>query len=324
MYVGSCSGVFYSLDAATGAVSWRYDTSQGGAAAQFHGDALVTPELVVVGSDGRPSGSLYAFERDGGGLRWRHDFPGGVAVDVHRHGRRVLATSMAGDVVAVDLASGEIAWRSEAGAEVSGRPVDPALDGDRYYVAWPPGYLDAYDAVTGSRLWRTELPSRPNTSVAALGDDLVVGTLDGRLLRYDRASGEPRAQLRVGSMLYGELVPAGGGLLTLAAPEAGSEARGHAVVCVEPDLSGERWRHETGAAGEIGTFEPLVVDDEVVAGTEGKLFALAVGDGSVRWSVPVPGLPRGLGASEATLFVGTLSGHVLALPWQRSGETPPR
>lgn len=112
------------------------------AAAQFHGDALVTPELVVVGSDAQPSGSLYAFEREGGALRWRHAFAGGVAVDVRRHGRLALATSLAGDVVAVDLASGEIAWWTDAGVDASGRPVDPALAGGIYYVGWPSGHLE--------------------------------------------------------------------------------------------------------------------------------------------------------------------------------------
>jgi outer membrane protein assembly factor BamB len=89
----------------------------------------------------------------------------------------------------------------------------------------------------------------------------------------------------------------------------------HELVCVEPDLSGVSWRHGTGSDGEFGTFEPLLVRDQVVVGVEGKLLGLSRDDGSLRWSRPVRGLPRGLGSSPSMLYVGTLDGRVLALPW---------
>ena len=66
VYFGSCPGSYFAVDRASGEVRWSYDTSQDGTTAQFHGDALITDELVVVGSDAQPMGQLYAFDRASG------------------------------------------------------------------------------------------------------------------------------------------------------------------------------------------------------------------------------------------------------------------
>lgn len=278
-----------------------------------------------MGSDARPTGHLYAFERDGGAIRWKLPFPRGVSVDLLRYGPTILAASMAGDVLAVEVETGEVAWWAEPDPEASAGDlsVDPALDAGRYYVPWRSGHLEAYDASNGERLWRRDLPATPNSSVVAVEGALVLGTIDGRLLRIDPASGETTAELALGSVVYGELVPTTDCLLALVAPEAGVDAPGHAVVCVEKDLGGVAWRHRSEAT-ELGTFEPWVSGDEVVVGVEGRLLALALEDGELRWTYPVRGLPRGLGASDSTLFVGTLGGNLLALPLVAAEPAPAR
>lgn len=281
---------------------------------------------MIVGSDTPVTGHVYAFELDGGALRWKRAFARGVAVDLHRQGETVLAATMTGDVTALDLADGEVAWweASPSGggeAPAQGLALDPTLDGDRYVVPWRSGHLEAYDAATGERLWRSELPATPNSSVVSVDGALALGTIDGRLLRLDPATGEVLRELRVGSVVYGELVPAEDCLLALAAPDDGFDGPGHAVVCASLDLIGVRWHHVT-EGNEIGTFEPLVSGDEVIVGGEGALVGLALRDGAQRWTHPVRGLARGLALNRAsdgsTLYLGTLGGTVIALPC-RSG-----
>lgn len=320
VYVGSCSGTFFAFEAQSGKVVWQYDTARDGTPAQFHGDALVTEDLVVVGSDARPTAYLYAFERDDGEVRWKRAFPRGVAVDVRRHGDAVLAVSMNGEVVTIDLATGDVVWRSEPETAEVGLPTDPALREGRYYVPRRSGRLEAYDVGRGERLWSRELPASPNTSVVAGEAGVAVGTADGRLLRFDENSGEPSGELAVGAFLYGELVLAGNCLLVLAAPAGGEEAAGHEVVCVEPDLGSVRWRYREEVPGAIGTFEPLVRNDEIVVGVEGKLIGLSLADGTVRWTRSVEGLPRGLGHSPTMLYVGALGGTVTAWPWHAEDQ----
>ena len=66
VYGASCSGVLFALDKSSGEVRWRYDTAQDGRSASFHGDPVVTDELLVISSDVSSSGFVYAFELDTG------------------------------------------------------------------------------------------------------------------------------------------------------------------------------------------------------------------------------------------------------------------
>jgi len=317
VYIGSCSGVFYAFESSTGTVLWQHDTKTDGPSAQFHGDALVTEELVIVGSDARPVAQLYAFERAGGAVRWKHAFPFGVMVDLKRFGNSVLVASVNSEVAAFDISTGEVLWWSPSGLETSPQspPVDPVLADGSYYVAWRTGHLDAYDATTGTLSWRRELPATPNSSLVTVDDDLVLGTMAGTLLSLGRSSGDVLAELPLGGYIYGELVPTADCILALVAPPEGERAPGHSLVCAAPDLSGVRWRHTSEVPGSFGTFDPLVVGDLVIVGPKGELQAVSMTDGALLWTRPIDGLPRGLANSGSTLYVGTIGGLVLALPW---------
>jgi outer membrane protein assembly factor BamB len=318
LYIGSCAGSYLALDRATGEIAWSHDTSQDGPSAQFHGDALVTEELVVVGSDARPMGHLYAFDRASGEVRWKIPFPGGVAAELHRYGEAVLAVAMGAEVWAVDLATGHPLWTFEDAPEAAqgARSLDPALAGDRLLVPWRSGAVDALDAATGRHLWRRDLEATLNTSAAVFGGELVVGSQDGRLHRLSPETGEVLGSVTVPGVSYGDLTEAGGCLLALSAEgeldESMQPEGPYHLTCLDPGLAGVRWRHTSNR--EIGTFRPLAHEGLVIAGGPSLLFALDLADGSLAWQLPVEGVPRGLGASGETLYVGTLSGKVFALP----------
>ena len=63
MLIGSEDFFFYALDAATGAVRWKYETGLG-----ISSSPAVFEDLAVVGSK---DGFLYAFEIQSGRLRWK-------------------------------------------------------------------------------------------------------------------------------------------------------------------------------------------------------------------------------------------------------------
>lgn len=323
VFVGSCAGGFHAYDAATGEERWRYDTGRDGNPAQFHGDALVTDELVVVGSDTRPQGHLYAFERASGEVRWKLPFPGGVTAQVLGYRDTVLAVTVSGEVVAVELATGTPRWLVE-GPEgtAGGRVHDPAVDGGRLFVGWAAGIFDAYDAATGELLWRRDLGTPINTSVAVFANEVVVGTLveaGGQLVRLAPATGEELGRSDPGGAPYGDLVPAGDCLLTLTAEggfdAAGGSAGGYALACSPEGLGAPRWHARS--PDEWSTPRPLVRGREVVVGVTGRLLGLSLDDGRVRWERVIDGVPRSLGDSEQSLFVGALSGQVHALPLER-------
>lgn len=318
VHVGSCAGTYLALDEASGEVAWSYDTSRDGPAAQFHGDALITEELVVVGSDARPMGQLYAFDRASGRLRWRIPYPGGVAAELHRFGETVLVVAVAGEVWAVELATGYPIWTFEGAPEASRGTLslDPALAGDRLLVPWRSGQVDAFEAATGRHLWRRDLEAPLNTSAAVAGGELVVGSLDGRLYRLSPETGEVLGSFDAGGAPYGDLTVAGGCLLALWAEggidETGGAAGPYVLACIEPGLERVRWRH--AYERKWSTHRPLAWQGRVIAGGRNTLVAFDAASGDLLWEHRLEGVPRGLGASGETLYVGTLSGEVLALP----------
>lgn len=262
---------------------------------------------MVVGADSVPQGYLYALERSSGKIRWKHAFPGGVGAQILRRGDTAFAVTASGEAVAVDLESGRIVWRTSP-QEAGDRLLDPALDGDRLFVGWRPGPVEALEASTGRRIWRTDLGERLNTSVAVVGSSVVVGTLAGRLHRLSREDGSVLGSIELEEMPYGDLVQAGGCLLSLRVEMEGGPGT---LSCLDPSLSRTLWSFPSEK--EISTFRPLIQGGRVVIGWDGALISLDLGTGARGWSCPVKGMPRGLGASGESLYVGTLSGPVLAL-----------
>lgn len=318
MFVGSCSGKLVALDRVSGEVAWSHHTASDGPAAQFHGEILLDGELLLVGTDARPNGFVYAFERATGEVRWKQAFPGGVGSDLVRHRGAVLGAAMiGGEVFALDLATGEPLWRVDdppPGGD-GGHPLDIVLAGDVLIVPSRGGVVDAYRAATGERLWRRDLGAALTTSPLAVGGSVWIGTADGRLLSFaaeDGAAGRPVASR---GFFYGDLVSAEGCVVALRAEggDHGAPAGPHAAVCLDLRTGAERWRRES--PDEWGTFRPLVTRGSVVVGREGEVLALSADDGAVLWRLAADGLPRGLGADADTLFVGTLQGRVSAFTW---------
>ncbi|MFK7896281.1 MAG: PQQ-dependent dehydrogenase, methanol/ethanol family [Myxococcota bacterium] len=94
-----------------------------------------------------------------------------------------------------------LAWSFEIGNRVAVQTTPLAIDGVLYFTSgW--SEVHALDAKTGESLWRfdPEVPRETsyryccgfsNRGVAAYGDRLFLGTLDGRLIALDRGTGEP-------------------------------------------------------------------------------------------------------------------------------------
>jgi outer membrane protein assembly factor BamB len=106
--VSSCNGMIRPLDDKTGKVKWSYDIRKDGEQSQFHGDPLVTEELVIIGTDGK-IGYVCAFERSTGAVRWRYRVDErGVASDIVRLEGNVYAVTLGDELVSLDLKSGNL------------------------------------------------------------------------------------------------------------------------------------------------------------------------------------------------------------------------
>lgn len=123
-------------------------------------------------------------------------------------GRYLISTSYQGQLTAMDLASQQVIWSEDASSLRS-----PVIFDNKVFVAQSGGQLTAYDITTGQQLWQNEqLLNRRLSNPAVLGNQLVVGDLDGVLHLVDpnsgnligraKTSGEVRSLRTIDQQLY--------------------------------------------------------------------------------------------------------------------------
>lgn len=312
LYVGSCAGVFYAFDAATGEVRWSFDTGDDGSPAQFHGNPIVTGELVVTPSDATDEGYTYAFDRATGELSWKQatDGGGGIVTDLLHVGSTAVGVSKSGDLLCFGLADGLVLWSfsPEAYTYREFRPMGPALAGGRILFSGLDGAVYAVDAESGEKLWKRELGARITTALRVDGDGVFLGLADFRLVRLKLADGWPAWELPLDGAPAGFPLVAGDTLVVL----LGLEFKALDVLAVDADRGVERWRQSTETSWSTVRLYPW--HGAVLAGTgEGELHAFQLSDGSEEWTLTLEGRLRGMGSAGGLLYVGTIDGMLYAL-----------
>ena len=91
---------------------------------------------------------------------------------------RVYAASFGGEVVAADESTGDVVWRTEVGAPVSG---SMSAVGDVVLVGDTDGILYSLDAGTGALLWRYETGRQISATPVVVDGVAYAGTWAGVL-----------------------------------------------------------------------------------------------------------------------------------------------
>lgn len=278
-----------------------------GAEVEFHGDPLLTADLVVTGSDRRQPGGVghvYAFGREDGQLRWKYTTPHGVATNIVAAGSRAYAVTLDDELVCLDLSTGRVLWTRPTGFSNPEFHFNstPAVDQDHVFFGGLDGAVYALSGASGEILWKRQLRSGVSTSVLLVGQALLVGTLDGRFYRLDSGNGQPAAELQIEGRPTGRLVAAGDCILGF----LGSQTLG----CVEPSLERIRWTHRSPK--ELSSARPYLRGDAVLAASEADLSAFRLSDGRQEWTQTLEGTIRGIGSAGNVLYIGTLKGAVYA------------
>ena len=170
-----------------------------------------------------------------------------------------------------------VKWQVNTGEAVVSSPV-VAFDATRgrqlVYVGNNAGFLSAYDAATGRRLWSRQLGPRLNSTPAVVGGVVYVGSSDRRLYALDAATGVVRCSFLAGGVIASSPVvvdPDGAGGLgrTVYVGDngvSGFDDGGHvwAVHGVDPDPAADcsrRWVFDAygapaGSQTTAGTWSP--------------------------------------------------------------------
>ena len=158
LLIGSCAGTFYAFDKRTGKVRWSYNIHQDGNQTSFHGNPLITDQLVLIGTDKSCAagsiGHVYAFDRATGTVRWKYR-TAGTPTDIARIGSSIYAASFVDELIALNLSDGSLRWRFATGTP------------------------------------------RATTKLSVVGNSLYVGNSTNRLFRISADDGHVQSELSV-------------------------------------------------------------------------------------------------------------------------------
>lgn len=313
LFIGSCAGSFYALDKTTGQVQWSYDIRKDGKQQSFHGDPLVTDDLILIGTDYGCApdgvGHVYAFERDTGKVRWKYQTTS-VPTDILRIGPNVYFGGFQDNWYALTLRTGELIWKFSTGATNAGCEAikSPAADGSHLYLIGLDGIIYSLDATSGRVVWKRKPSASPSTALALKGDALFVGTSDNHIHRLKTDTGTTVAELTVEATPVGRLTFTPDSLFLFL--ENRPERSGY-IVSVNPDLTKLRWKQKSSP--EWASEHPNLWGSLIIAGNcRGEAAAFRASDGELQWKLNLKGCIRSIGSSENKVLVGVQEGTIYA------------
>lgn len=185
VYIGSGDTNIYALDAATGAIKWKFKTGD-----VVHSSPAISDGTLFAGSW---DSYFYALDSATGKEKWR--FKTGEDPKIHNQVGIQSSAAVANGVVyfgcrdskfyAVDAATGKQLWFfSNKGSWVIASPA--VFDGKVYIATSDSGLIHALDAKSGAPLFSLDNKHWPMFSSPAIaGDNLYIGSHEGKLLAID-------------------------------------------------------------------------------------------------------------------------------------------
>ncbi|WP_119154397.1 outer membrane protein assembly factor BamB [Caldimonas tepidiphila] len=233
---------------------------------------------IVVASS---NGTVAAFAADSGQPLWRGAAGAEIGAGVGSDARRVAVVTRGGDLVVME--SGTVRWKQPLGARSLTAPL---LAGERVFVYGTDRSVQAFDADSGTRLWRLQRPGDPLTLaqpgvLLPVRDTLLVGQ-GTRLAGLDPLHGTMRWDVLLASPRGTNEVER---LADLVGPAARvgdmvcARAYQAAVACVNADSATLAWsRNTSGAQG-------LQADERHVYGADStdRITAWRRANGEVAW-----------------------------------------
>jgi outer membrane protein assembly factor BamB len=271
VYIGSATGTFFALRAATGVVRWKKPLGS------VSSTPIVDRGYLYVGTD---DGHLLCLDAQTGAEKWRYQSRGAIAQAPVAVGELIVFANEADQVVAVDATTGAFKWQYKVETPESYTlrgHAGVAVDGDLLYTGFANGTLVALRRDTGSVAWSTSLKGEADRFMDVDATPLVIGktvyatSSSGGVFGLDKATGlvrwrlpfwdaaQPSATGNVGGMV------SDGKTLYVSVADLGTYAL---------DLAGNvKWR--VGALGGGEPAAPLIYGDLLVyaLATDGVFLA---------------------------------------------------
>ncbi len=226
---------------------------------------------------------------------------------------KLYASTTAGEVKALDAATGATLWTFNVGSWIASRPVEA---GGVVYVGSTDHTLYALDAQTGVLIWYFKSQGEILSSPAIEGNLIFIYSDNNHI--YDLMNRVYALDAATGTLLW--YFDTKGWMASTPAPWAGHLYLGcynRVVYALDEKTGEERWTFPTKS---LVFASPAISGDKVIAcAIDGRVYAISEHDGSQKWSrslqefiwlsptmYAAPGDP-------ALIFVGTYNNAVYAL-----------
>ena len=195
VYVGSGDQHVYALNAATGALKWKFKTGD-----VVHASPAVANGLVYVGSW---DSNFYAIDAASGTLRWKFATGRdtviynqvGIASSAAVVGANVYFGCRDGFLYVLDARTGALKWKHDNNhGWVIGSPA--VHDGVVYFATSDGTRFKALDAVSGAVKFNITNKAISFSSPAVVNNAVLFGTSDGWLHSIDRITGNVLAEFQ--------------------------------------------------------------------------------------------------------------------------------
>ena len=254
------------------------------------------------------------------GMRWRRRV--GSGVDDHflklrpvHAGGLVFAAGHDGEVVAFDAETGDVVWKQETEAPLTG---GPGAGEGLVAVGTIDGEVIALDAEHGTPLWRAELSSEVLAPPLVARTVVVARTGDGKLFGLARASGR---RIWVYDRTMPVLTLRGTGSPALFEDTVVAGFDGGRVAALSLADGQLRWENSVALPSGRSELERivdidadlLVADDTVYVVTfQGQVTAMDARIGAILWRRDMSS-HAGMGLDVASLYVSDDMSHIWAL-----------
>jgi outer membrane protein assembly factor BamB len=237
-------------------------------------------------------------------------------------GSVIFAASENGDLVAVDIASGDLLWRVRTRETITG---GVGAGNGLVMLGTQDAEVLVFDQSDGSQLWRAPVTSEVLSAPQTNGDVVALQTVDDKLVAFDARTGERR-------WIYEATLP----VLTLRGTSkpifvADAVIAGFSngtLVAVSADNG--IWRWEERVAVPQGRYDidrvididgDLLLDNNVIlaASYQGNVMGFDVRTGRIVWGMEASSY-RGLAQGFGNLYMATDRGHVIAVRTNTDSE----
>lgn len=175
---------------------WRQRAGRGLGRAAYPISPALDGEAIFAADE---RGRVMAFAADSGQQRWRIDLDVGVSSGLSAVAGHVYLGTRNGEVLALNQANGDIAWRARVSSEVLA-PPQPSQQ--LLVVQSVDGTVTALDRQSGQERW-VYSASQPSLTLRGTGTPTVIdpvtfaGFANGRLVTLDNRNGQPLWERRI-------------------------------------------------------------------------------------------------------------------------------